>query len=160
MRGSPEPTRTTREVRSLWGPAPLYRIASRPCASNQPWMKSIAVRATPGVYDRKRTSLRVRENTSVLSFVTARSLRSLAAGQNSYYYIRRSLFRRRKRRFLGYQLLEQVRFVLVGRDRPRARRRDKGWGSKQPQPSAWEPVPGATRPKLPPLPRRTPRCRR
>jgi hypothetical protein len=36
-------------------------------------MKSIAVRATAGVYDRKRTSLRVRENTSVLSFVTARS---------------------------------------------------------------------------------------
>jgi hypothetical protein len=35
-------------------------------------MKSIAVRATPGVYDRKRTSLRVRENTSVPSFVTAR----------------------------------------------------------------------------------------
>jgi hypothetical protein len=35
-------------------------------------MKSIADRATPVVYDRKRTSLRVRENTSVLSVVAAR----------------------------------------------------------------------------------------
>jgi hypothetical protein len=50
----------------------LYRIVSRPRASNQPSIKSIADRATPGVYDRKRTSLRVRENISVSSFVTAR----------------------------------------------------------------------------------------
>jgi len=34
-------------------------------------MKSIADRATPGVYDRKRTSLRVNESTSVLFVVTA-----------------------------------------------------------------------------------------
>jgi hypothetical protein len=36
-------------------------------------MKSIVDRATPGVYDRKRTSLRVKESTSVLFAVNARS---------------------------------------------------------------------------------------
>jgi hypothetical protein len=34
-------------------------------------MKSIADRATPGVYDRKRTSLRVKASISVLFVVTA-----------------------------------------------------------------------------------------
>jgi hypothetical protein len=51
----------------------LYCTVSRPRASNQPSIKSIADPATPGVYDRKRTSLRVRERISVSSLVTARS---------------------------------------------------------------------------------------
>src|SRR5215208_3264665 len=69
-------------------------------------MKSIVDRATPGVYDRKRTSLRVKESNSVLFAINARS-RSICQPSGSggqpgpSYYIRRSLFRRRKRRFLA-----------------------------------------------------------
>src|SRR5215208_1299752 len=62
-------------------------------------MKSIVDRATPGVYDRKRTSLRVKESTSVLFAVNART--HSICQPNPSYYIRRYLFWRRKRGFLA-----------------------------------------------------------
>ena len=68
-------------------------------------MKSIADRATPGVYERKLTSLRVRENTSA-PFVLFARFCSVYLVAETHQYIKRSFFRRETSRGYGGAGLE------------------------------------------------------